>query len=322
MSIHESTIVTVFGGQRPRLNVLRVLSWIMATAVLFFIWQGTCQADADEKLEQITIDESDLKLVIGNHMPHGGGKLPNYEGIHHLSHRLRPQNVFRPIYAGMIGVRRFCHVVPVGRTGASVVSGSGANRKTETFVVTPPHYVDYSVTFTPAGTVAYWNNTCYMNDLSTPAVHIRQPNGTWAKHYSEKHGHQASVAPVTMDPLPPVTKVANPKYPHGTNHFHQGFSDLRFDPKFPVMYGRIENMAFIYMAEPRLGDSFIPYMSPTGGGGPKNPAWDFRYRLRNLTPGKPMTIRIRLCYKPWVDEDDVTGEYEKWRKQYAEVKKR
>ena len=47
-----------------------------------------------------------------------------------------------------------------------------------------------------------------------------------------------------MDPLPPVTRVDNPQYPHGSNHFHEGFSDLRFDPHFPVVYGRVENMVF------------------------------------------------------------------------------
>ena len=60
------------------------------------------------------------------------------------------------------------------------------------------------------------------------------------------------------------------------------------------------------------GDDFIPYMSPTGGGGPECPAWDFRYWLRDLTPGEKVFVRIRLCYKPWISGDDVLDEYATW----------
>ena len=49
-----------------------------------------------------------------------------------------------------------------------------------------------------------------------------------------------------------------------------------------VIVGRIDHMVFIYMAERARGRDFIPYMSPTGGGGPECPAWDFRYWLRDI----------------------------------------
>ena len=274
-------------------------------------------APAADQLQQAKIEAGDLTLVVGNHMPHAGGERQKYEGIHHLSHRARPVNLFRPIYAGMIGVRGPCRVETIDATAAAIVSGEERGRVTETFRLRAPHYVDYAATFIPGGAQRHWNNTCYMNDLDTPALYVRTTEGHWARHYSEQHGHQASVAPEGMDPLPPVTRVDNPQYPHGSNHFHEGFSDLRFDPHFPVVYGRVENMVFIYMAERRLGASFIPYISPIGGGSRRNPAWDFRYWLRDLTPGDEVTVRIRLCYKPWVSEEDVVEEYERWQESLA-----
>ncbi len=260
---------------------------------------------------QVKLQGGDLTVVIGDHAPHAGSERANYEGIHHLSHRTRPENLFRPIYAGMIGVRRECRVEGAGEKGARVVAGTGADRVVETFVVQGPHYVDYSVTFTARDARGGWNNTCYMNNVEDPGIYVRRTDGSWARHYSARHGHQASVAPEGMA-LPPVEKVPNALYPHGTNRFHEGFSDLRFDPRFPVVYGRVGGMVFIYMAERKRGDQFIPYMSPTGGGGPKNPAWDFRYHLTGLETGKEQSLHMRLCYKPWAGEEDVLKEYEAW----------
>jgi len=58
-------------------------------------------------------------------------------------------------------------------------------------------------------------------------------------------------------------------------------------------------------------------MSPSGGGfsqefGRRNPAWDYRYWLRGLTPGQRVVIRTRLVYKPFRGRKDVLAEYEKW----------
>jgi len=74
------------------------------------------------------------------------------------------------------------------------------------------------------------------------------------------------------------------------------------------------------MIERRWGHDLIPYMSPTGGGYSEefqraNPAWDYRFWLRGLTPGQQVVIRSRLVYKPFVSNEDVLAEYDKWNKE-------
>ena len=262
-------------------------------------------------------DVGDLTVIVGDHYPHGGCERPSYTGIHHLSHRLRQSNVFCPRYAGMIGLRRACRITRAGQHGATLSVGEGPSLRSETFVVAEPHYVDYEGRFTAGSATGRWNNTSYMNGPADPAIYVVNADGEWTRHYSAKHGHRASVAPAGMDPLPPVTKVEHPKYPHGSDKFWEGFSDLRLDPKYPLFYGRFDEMVLIFMTERKWGSAFIPYTSPSGGGYSRewsrtNPAWDFRYWIKGLQPGQEAAIRSRVCYKPFVSQADVLREYEDW----------
>ena len=261
----------------------------------------------------------DIRVVIGDHYAHGGSNLPSYTGIHHLSHKLRQPNVFCPLYAGMIGIRRQCRIAPVGDNGAVIWVGEGKGRISEEYIVRPPHYIDHTARFTASGQTGYWNNTSYMNGPRDPGIYLLGTDGTWVRHYSEKHGHAASVAPATMDPLPSVNKVDDSPYPHGGAGFHEGFSDVRFDPNYALFHGRFDDMVLIFMIERRWGRDLLPYMSPTGGGYSKefdrsNPAWDYRYWLRELTPGQEVIIRTRVVYKLWAGAQDVLQEYDSWHK--------
>ncbi|GMU91567.1 MAG: hypothetical protein AMXMBFR4_06250 [Candidatus Hydrogenedentota bacterium] len=265
----------------------------------------------------VTLRAGDITLVVGDHYEHENSGRENYEGIHHLSHRLRSSNVFCPLYAGMIGVRQPCQIEQVDESTARITKGDGDDRVVETFKVVPPHYIDYEVQFTAPSASGIWNNTSYMNGPADPGIYVRKSDGAWVRHYSEKHGFGASVAPEGMNPLPPVTPVKDSPYPHGSALFHEGFCGLRYDPRFPVYYGRFDDMVLIFMMPRELGPYFVPYMSPTGGGhsaefNRPNPAWDHRFHLRDLTPGQRVIIQQRLCYKRYVDNDDVVREYELW----------
>lgn len=300
---------------------LRVVSFVAATIAAQFssaLERGSAfESRKFDPAHTVTIQTGDLTVVIGDHYEHEGSGRENYEGIHHLSHRARAANVFCPLYAGMIGVRQRCRVERVDDTAARIVKGEGNDRVVETFRVVPPHYIDYSVEFTAPGAEGFWNNTSYMNGPADRGIYVRKSDGSWARHFSEKHGFFASVAPEGMDPLPPVVKAADSPYPHGSASFHEGFSDLRFDPKYPVYYGRLDDMVLIFMMPRELGPYFVPYMSPTGGGHSDefdrpNPAWDHRFHLKNLVPGERVAIEQRLCYKPFVSNEDVVREYEAW----------
>jgi len=262
----------------------------------------------------------DIRVVIGDHYAHGGSDRPSYTGIHHLSHKLREPNVFCPLYAGMIGIRRQCRIAPIGESGAVIWVGEGKGKISEEFVVRPPHYIDHTARFTARAQTGAWNNTSYMNGPTDPGIYLLTIDGTWVRHYSKQHGHAASVAPATMDRLPSVNKVDDSKYPHGGAGFHEGFSEIRFDPNYALFFGRFDDMVLIFMIERRWGRDLLPYMSPTGGGYSEeftrsNPAWDYRYWLRDLTPGQQVIIRTRLVYKLWAGHEDVLHEYDNWHKQ-------
>lgn len=296
-----------------RLNVGLAVSFSLASSVL-----GEGAAPVLDPAHAVKLDIGDLTVIVGDHYAHGGSDRPSYTGLHHLSHKLRESSVFCPLYAGMIGLRRQCTLAREGDDAVVLYVGDGRSRVSETYRVVAPHYVDHTARFTAGGTTGSWNSTSYMNGPADPGVFLLASDGNWVRHYSATHGDRASVAPEGMDPLPSIQKEANPKYPHGNNRFWDGFSDLRFDPRYPLFYGRFDDMALIFMVERRWGTSLIPYTSPSGGGFSKewqrrNPAWDYRFRLRGLTPGQPVVIRSRLCYKRFVSRDDVLKEYETWQ---------
>ena len=286
-------------------------------AVAFVPLTSGAQEGGDEAVHTVTIQVGNLTVIVGDDTDHGAGKA-GYEGLWHLSHVQRPENIYVDRYAGLIAHRRPCTVKPIGTNAAEIRrEDSGA---WELFEVKPPHYVDYTVRLTPGGTVASWNTASYMNAPEDPGIHLINTDGEWFRHYDPEHGSAASVPPASMTEFPPLNKVENARYAHGTNSFADSFSGLTFDPERALYYGRIDDMVLIYMFE--RGDWVIPYMSPSGGGynkelDRKNPAWDFRYWMTGLTPGEEVVLRHRVVYKPFVSNEDVLAEYDKWRAELA-----
>jgi len=261
----------------------------------------------------------DIRVVIGDDYAHGGSDRSDYTGIHHLSHVEWPSNVFNPMYAGVIGLRQPCKLEKIGENAAMISIDNGGLPISQSYFVRPPHYVDHIARFTAGAGTGYWNDTCYMNGPSDPGIHVLQPDGTWMRHFSEKHGDAASIAPASWseDDFPPIAQVEDSQYPHGGAGFHEGFCDLRFDPEYPIWYGRTEDMVLVVMMDRKLGHYFVPFMSPTGGGYSDefertNPAWDYRCHLRDLVPGREATVRSRLIFKPFVSHEDILTEYEAW----------
>ena len=295
------------------------MSALLAVLVISvgFPLTANAQEGGDERVHKVTIEVGDLKVIVGDDTDHGAGKA-GYEGIWHLSHTQRPGNIYVDKYAGLIAHRQPCLVTQVDDTTVEI--RREGQTTVESYRVVAPHYVDYTVTFTAGGQTAGWNDASYMNAPEDPAIYLITTEGEWVRHYSPEHGTQASVAPASMSEFPPLNEVENARYAHGTNSFADSFSDLRFDPDKALYYGRIDEMVLIYMFE--HGDWVIPYMSPSGGGynqelESKNPAWDFRYYMTGLTPGEEIVLRHRVVYKPFVSNEDVLAEYEKWRVELA-----
>ena len=53
--------------------------------------------------------------------------------------------------------------------------------------------------------------------------------------------------------------------------------------------------------------------SPTGGG-KLNPAWDYQYLIPDPEAKKEYGFNVRIVYKPFISNDDIKQEYEKWEK--------
>ena len=86
------------------------------------------------------------------------------------------------------------------------------------------------------------------------------------------------------------------------------FSDYRFTE--PFYYGRTGKMSFAYLFDP---NAMIRFSQSPDGGGDANPAWDFQWIIPNPLPKKIYSFKSRLLYKPFVSEDDIREEFNKWK---------
>jgi len=253
----------------------------------------------------------DLTAVIGDHHDHGSG-LPGYTAVRHLSHRAFPYSCFRPRYAGLLHTRGSAKVdvIKISDREVVIVPKGAKCGHWERFILTEPHYVDYEYNFYPTQKEHWITWCCYMNALRDPGIYVMQ-NRQWVRHYSSVHSIAASLAPSSMKELPKFQKVANSRYPSGYRSFADTFAPIRFDADRAFYFGHFHDLAFIWMFS--RGDDILPFMSPTGGGGKNNPAWDARYWLRDCESGQKVSLKMRVALKPFVSNDDCAEEYVKWK---------
>ena len=253
----------------------------------------------------------DLTAVIGDHHDHGSGK-SGYTAVRHLSHKAFPYSCFRPRYAGLLHTRgnRKVDVLKISDREVVITPKGGKCGHWERFILTEPHYVDYEYNFYPTREVTWVTWCCYMNNLKDPGIYVLQDR-KWVRHYSPVHSIDASLAPNTMAELPQFAKVPDSRYPSGYASFADTFAPIRFDADRSFYLGRFHDLAFMWMFS--RGDDVLPFMSPTGGGGKNNPAWDARYWLRDCVPGRKVSLKMRQLLKPMVSRDDCIDEYLRWK---------
>ncbi len=86
------------------------------------------------------------------------------------------------------------------------------------------------------------------------------------------------------------------------------FSDYRYSE--PFFYGRFRNMVLAFLFEE---NDFVRFSQSPDGAGPGNPAWDFYYVIMNPEPGGKYSFNGRIVYKPFINAEDIKGEYLKWQ---------
>ena len=296
------------------------------TGNLSAVWLGLCaigiaavagaQEPGKEKPVTVTLKAGDLTCVLGDHRDHGAGKT-GYIGIHQLTHTDEPESPFVPRYAGIIVSRSEAQVKQIAeREGEILHLSNGKETHRMRFTLVPPDAIDVTI-IVPAGpSGGFINSCCYMNGPEDPGIYFVDPKGNWQWHYDPVHGNAASVFPDGM-PLPILQRVPNATYKHGTNSFADSVSEWRYDPKLAFYYGLFKKMVFIQMFPPNC--AVVPYMSPSGGGthptGRKNPAWDWRIRIsKDQIVDNKATLRLRIVYKPFVSQQDVLNDYDRWCK--------
>jgi len=85
------------------------------------------------------------------------------------------------------------------------------------------------------------------------------------------------------------------------------FSEFRFTE--PFYFGRFGKMVLAYFFD---AQEIIRFSQSPTGGGDLNPAWDFQYIIPATETGKTYSFKVRVVYKPFVSEEDISKEYKKW----------
>lgn len=254
----------------------------------------------------IELSTDDLTLVLGDQYDRGAGVV-GYIGINKLTHRLEPDSPFVPIYAGMILGGSSARLKRISRLEGEILT----KRLNVRYTLTPPHYIDIEILRQGDSPAEPLSAVSYLNRPPDPAIYLVDADGNWRRHYDPVHGRASSVAPDGLV-LPPLRRKPNAAYAHGTNNFWDSFTSWRYRPDLALFYGRFRNMVLVYMFPP--GSKVIPFMSPSGGGthldGVTNPAWDWRF-LPAAESGN-RCLKMRLIYKPFVNNDDILWEYKRW----------
>jgi hypothetical protein len=287
--------------------------------------------EAPPQREPLAIKAGELAVAVSDNSAfrdHHAG----YNGITSLRHAACPQSPFVPAYAGVNfeflfdGTRH--SMAP--RWGedehgsrlptASGVKFSGVNRATVHFPGTPdwgveawvsyqaiaPQYVDVTVriqaherTFVHGYVGAF-----FASYIHAPAVREFR---FWGK---ERRGAESGWVATQ---LPAERNRASYRYGNEPGSltkdefFFGGTSPAVFEK--PVMFGRFRDMALAFFFDRGEG---LRMAYCKDGGGDRNPAWDFAFLIPDYQPRRIYSRSLRLMFKPYVSDDDVIEEYDRW----------
>ncbi|MBG0859831.1 MAG: hypothetical protein IQL11_10025 [Bacteroidales bacterium] len=283
------------------------------------------------KVKTVTIEKGDLKAVFIDNTELSPVHRAGYNGIAELYHAMQDSTVFVPAYAGfnlehvfsgdslvqffeprinpMTLYRKEENEVLLYQKATPI---SGAESLTE-FKLVEPCYIDITFRcilhdkqyFRHGYAGFFWAS--YINKPPDRNIYFRgiiegQPSETWISAFSEKHGTKSThrgIHDVYDFFFAPNFKAS----------LANNYSDYRYSK--PFYYGRFHNMVLAFLL--KSTEIIRLTQSPTGGGN-NNPAWDFQYIIPNPKTEKEYSFRARLIYKPFTDNQDILGEYEKWAK--------
>lgn len=314
----------------------------LATALLTALLIAL-NARAQDSTHAATLRAGDLEAVIADNEEFPGHRAW-YNGVHILRHRADTTNLFWPRVAGL----NFEHIYdgekwyepaaslfeprssPMELTrlaGDTVLlhQPPTALHKLESwtrFSLAAPHYVDMdfrciprAATFDRGYIGLFW--ACYIDThLSREYYFIGRKDGEtnnrWLAFLSPEH-REASTLRHVDDRFDPTFAEKFPPM------LYTSFSPYRY--AYPFYYGRRGEMVVILMFD-QPGPIRFSH-SPSSGGlvtPDSNPAWDFQYLIQDYQVGQEYGFRARMIYKPFVSEQDIIAEYERWSGRKVELR--
>jgi hypothetical protein len=281
----------------------------------------------------------DLTAVIGGneaHDQHAAG----YNGVHQLTHRDEPANLFVPTVAGLNlehifdgdkelrGIKdRKLFYEP--RHAPMILKRLSANEaelhqpptptfKLESwtrFKLVAPHYLD--LTFRCQATQHVFQHgyiglfwASYIHAPEDKSMYFRGER-RWQQLCTQQHNDQSTVVHrdnkfnLVFSPVPGETLYKN-------------LSPLKFDE--PFFYGLFRKQLLLLMFDRSAGIRFTH--SPSGGGyhaasQTTNPAWDFQFIIPTYDVLRDYGFRARVVYRERCSRQEVLQEFTKWRNALA-----
>ena len=320
------------------MDFLKAFCKTAAVAGYFFLLPGCSEKKTDslrpdsyETANALTVEKGDLKLIFADNTAISPDHREGYNGIAQLYHASQDSGIFVPAYAGfnlehifggdsleqLFEPRRYPMTL-YRKTDDEVLLYQAPTplSKVEsltTFKIVAPHYVDITVDFTfhdlqffkhgYAG--LFWAS--YINNPADKKVYFRGVRKkaeavTWIGAWSEQHGVASTHRKVGED----IDLFFADNF-NATLASH--FSSYRYSE--PFFFGRFKNMVLAYFF---AGNGVIRFSQSPDGGGSLNPAWDFQYLIQSPTAGRKYSLKARMVYKPFVSQEDIADEYDRWSK--------
>lgn len=288
-----------------------------------------------EKFQYYTVKEGNLEAIFIDNSEMEPHHRAGYNGIAELYHIDQDSSVFSPTTAGFnlehifsgdtleqFYEPRVSPMVLYKKSNNEVLlyqeatPFSGAETLTE-FKVVEPHYIDVTFRcilhdkqyFRHGYAGFFWAS--YIHGPSDRNIYFQgftkdDSLEKWISAFSEIHGIEST------------HRNINDEYdfnfvPDFRIRLASNFSDYRFSS--PFYYGLFNNMILAFFFESSEIIRFT--QSPSGGGrtagGRINPAWDFQYIIPDVKTGQEYSFKARIVYKLFINNDDIIGEYEKWK---------
>jgi hypothetical protein len=283
-----------------------------------------------ETINQLTLEEGDLKAVFVDNSEIPPDHRAGYNGITQLYHTLQDSSVFVPSIAGLNlehifsgdSLEQFFEprvnpmtLYKISDTRVMLhqkeTPFSGVESLTE-FELVAPHYIDISYRFI-IHDIDYFRHgyagffwASYINAPPDKNIYFRGISSDgkgeeWISAFSDLHGKE-STHMATGDNLrtffAPDFRIVLAK----------AFSGYRYS--MPFYCGRFHNMVIAFFFD---SSEIIRFTQSPTGGGKLNPAWDYQYLIPDPEAKKEYGFNIRVVYKPFICNDDIKQEYEKWK---------